>query len=100
MKHPCIVELIACLGRKYGETYVPYGTSENEERGTGFRITGIEATFSALCLTDTPSGFYDIQIESYPPGDYVYIGRVNLADILSLVRKCKATMNDWPVNKS
>jgi hypothetical protein len=90
MKHLCIVELIACLRRKYGETYVPYGTSENEEQGTGFRITGIDATFSALCLADTPTGFYDFQIESYPPGDYVYTDEVNLADILSLVGKCKS----------
>jgi|CXWL01.2.fsa_nt_gi hypothetical protein len=100
MKHPCIVELIACLERKYSETYVPYGTSENEELGNCFRITGIDATFSALCLTDTPTGFYDIQIESYPPGDYVYTDTVNLADILALVRKYKAPMNDWPVNES
>lgn len=100
MKHPWMVELIACLKRKYGEAYVPYGTSEDEEQGTGFRITDIEATFSALCLDGSQTGFYDIQIASYPPGDYVYTDRVSLADILSLVEKYKVTMNGWPVNAS
>ena len=100
MKNHRIVELVARLRRKYGETYVPYGTSEDEEQGTGFRITDIEATFSASCLNDSNTGFYDIQIESYPPGDYLYTDRVSLADILSLVEQYRVAMNDWPVNES
>lgn len=90
MKHPCVVELIARLRREYSETYESYGTSEDEEQGTGFRLKGIEASFSVLCLDDTPTGSYDIQIESYPPGDYVYTDTVNLADFLSLLEKYKS----------
>lgn len=100
MGHPKIVELIAKLKRVFGESYVPYGTSDEEERGTGFRIAGIEATFSALCLEETPKGMYDIQIESYPPGDYIYNDIIDLDSFLALIEKYRAPLNAWPVNKN
>ncbi len=94
------VELIASLKRKYGESYIPYGTSDEEEEGTGFRIAGVEATFSALCLEKAPKGMYDIQIESYPPGDYLHNDVVDLNGFLSLIEKYRAPLNVWPVNKT
>ncbi len=96
MRHPQIVELVTKLKRIYGELYVPYGTSDEEEEGTGFRISGIEATFSALCLEGTPEGMYDIQIESYPPGDYLYNVVINLDGFLSLIEKYRAHTDVWP----
>jgi len=100
MKHPGIVELVASLKRKYGESYAPYGTSDEEEEGTGFRIAGIEATFSALCLAKTPKGKYDIQIESYPPGDYLYNDVLDLDAFLSLIEQYRASLNVWPTNRA
>jgi hypothetical protein len=54
MKHPLIATLIARLKQVYGDSHVPYGTSDEEEDGTGFRILGIDATFSVICTEDTP----------------------------------------------
>jgi len=56
MKHPLIAELIAALEETYGGSYLPYGTSEQEENGTGFRIVGIEATFQWYACTIHPRG--------------------------------------------
>ena len=94
------MELIVSLKRKYGESYVPYGTSDEEVEGTGFRIAGIEATFSALCLAETLEGKYDIQIESYPPGDYLYNDVLDLGAFMSLIEQFRAPLNDWPINKT
>jgi len=82
----------------YGETKIqPYGTSPNEEHGTGFRIENVPATFSLLTLDGTlPDGKYDIQIESYPPGDYVYTDKVDLNEFLSLVEKICGPESEWP----
>jgi hypothetical protein len=100
MTHPNIIELIDSLKRKYGESYTPYGTSDEEEEGTGFRITGVEATFSALCLEETPKGMYDIQIESYPPGDYLYNDVVDLDGFLRLIERYRAPIDVWPINNT
>lgn len=98
MKRPEVVELIARLKQKYCKSYVPYGTSDEEEEGTGFRIAGIEATFSAMCM-DTPEKMYDIQIESYPPGNYLYNDLVNLDDFLALIEKYREPSHAWPINE-
>lgn len=93
---PEISALIDELRSRYGTSYVPYGTSDDEENGTGFRIKDIAATFSALCLDDTPHGKYDIQIESYPPGDYIYTDIVTLDHLLALIEKYREPFEHWP----
>lgn len=93
-----IAVLIESIRRCYGESYSPYGTSDEEPNGTGFRIEDIPATFSALCLEDTPYGQYDIQIESYPPGDYIYTDIVTLDQLLSLVERFRKPIECWPTN--
>lgn len=99
MRHSRIIELIGNLKLKYGDSYVPYGTSDFEEEGTGFRIAGIEATFSVMCLSEMPMKMYDIQIESYPPGYYLYNGTTDLTGFLSLIDKYKGTLEAWPINQ-
>lgn len=89
--------LIEELRSRYGAYYVPYGTSDEEKNGTGFRIKDIAATFSVLCLEETPSGQYDIQIESYPPGDYIYTDIVTLDHLLSLIEKYRRPPEYWPI---
>ena len=76
------------------ENILPYGTSPDEQHGVGFRIRGIPATFSAI--TDhgsLPFGLYDIQIESHPPGDYLFTDDVTLSEFLHLIERIKS--GDW-----
>ena len=61
---PPLETLIERLKLVYGAAYTPYGTSEHEEDGTGFRVEGIGATFSVVWSAE---GKYDAQVESYPP---------------------------------
>lgn len=93
-----IAVLIEVVRSRYGASYAPYGTSDEEQNGTGFRIKDIPATFSALCSEDTPHGQYDIQIESYPPGDYIYTDIVTLDQLLSLVERFRKPIEYWPTN--
>ncbi len=96
-RHPDITALIEALRTSYGASFAPYGTSDEEENGTGFRIRDIAATFSAACPENTPPGHYDVQIESYPPGDYIYTDIMCLGDLLRLVEKYRQPVENWPV---
>lgn len=96
MRRPEVVQLIELLKQEYGQSYLPYGTCDDEEEGTGFRIAGIEATFSVMWLEETPSGMFDVQIESYPPGDYLYTDAIEIDGMLSLVEKYWAPLATWP----
>ena len=98
MRRDDVTILIDRLKAIYGEKYRPYGTSETEDEGTGFRITDIAATFSVVCVGDTPVGKYDVQIESYPPGDYLYTDELDLDSLLQLVEVFRRPVDAWPVN--
>lgn len=76
----------------YGPDKVrPYGTDPSEEHGTGFTIAGIPATFSVHTQEGRlPPGMYDVQIESMPPGDYVWSEVVSLPRFLELIEAMSA----------
>ena len=98
MRNPDVLRLLAALRERYSGAVTPYGTSDesdDEEAGTGFRIDGIAATFSAICPPSPSAGNYDIQIESYPPGDYLYQGNVSLEDFLRLIEEYRQPMTVW-----
>jgi hypothetical protein len=97
MQHPLVSTLIARLKHAYGESCVPYGTSDEEAEGTGFRIAGIEATFSVMCTSDVPAGMYDIQVESSPPSDYLYTRVLDLENFMALIEKYRGPRETWPV---
>lgn len=60
-------------------------------------MEGIQATFSVItCEATLPSETYDVQIESAPPGDYVFTGRYSLDELLQLVRRYFAPEAQWP----
>lgn len=99
MKNEAIIHLLSILEARYGKKVTPYGTSEKEEDGTGFRVDGIEATFSAILLPDTPAGCYDIQIESFPPGDYIYQDEVTLDEFLSVIEEYRGATSSWHSEK-
>lgn len=99
MKRPLIAALNAALKETYGGSCIPYGTSEDEEAGTGFRVVGIDATFSAVCLDDTPKGKLDIQVESFPPGEYLFNDVLDLKQFMSLIEAYRAPFSAWPVKR-
>lgn len=96
-RHPNIIALIEALRTRYGASYMPYGISDDEENGTWFRIRNIAASFSVICLENTPPGHYDVQVDSDPPGDYIYLEVVCLDDLLGLVEKYRQPVEHWPV---
>lgn len=96
MKSPAIRELIARVSATVAPAAVSaYGTGDEETHGLGFTISGVPATFSVHTHDgNLPARMYDIQIESSPPGDYVYTSVVELDDLLLLVSRVAA--GDWP----
>ncbi len=77
----------------------PYGTSPDEINGTGFVITGVPATFSVHTQDGhLPPDQYDVQIESNPPGEYVYTNVVNLEAFIDLAEKICGPKEGWPIN--
>ena len=74
-----------------------YGSSEREEHATAFRILDVPATFSVHTREgELPAGKYDIQIESFPPGEYLHTSGVSLEEFLELVRRMHGPEGQWP----
>lgn len=91
--------LLVALRSRYGDRLIPYGTSAGEEHGTGFRLRDVPATFSVLTLDGTlPYRRFDVQIESYPPGDYVWADEYNLDEFLKVVANVERDV--WPHEKA
>jgi hypothetical protein len=97
-KDPSIERLLQAVYAEFGQSVIrPYGTYPAEQYGTGFQIAGVQPTFSALTLDGSlPEGQYDIQIESYPPGDYLYTDIVALDQFIELVRLTSGPQAFWP----
>lgn len=71
--------------------------AHDEEHGTYFKLTGIPATFSVYTREGTlPAGYFDIQIEGVPPGDYLYTDVVSGATLLELVNRLRGPESQWP----
>ncbi len=73
----------------------PYGDCDEPE-SVGFMIEGIKATFSVLVEDRLAEGAYNIQIESCPPGDYVYADIVSLPSFLELAELVSGPPERWP----
>ena len=63
-----------------------YGSNESEEHGIGFKLQNINATFSATTNDGTLRNCYSIQIESVPPGEFVYTDTLTLKEVILLIR--------------
>ncbi len=97
MKTEPIERLRRAIQDVFGPTAIrPYGESEDARSSLGFRIDGVDATFSVLVGDWVPGGLYDIQIESYPPGDYVYVDAVSLERFIEIVRLIAGPSESWP----
>lgn len=83
------------LRRRYGERLIPYGTSAVEKHGTGFRLEGVPAVFSVLTLDGTlQAGRFDVQIESFPPGEYAWADEYELDALLNVIADIERGV--WP----
>jgi hypothetical protein len=98
MKIQSIKELVQAVRATYGaDRIVPYADSDEDPYGTGFRVTGIRATFSVLTQEGRfPDGMYDVQIESYPPGDYLFTKVVSRVEFLRLMDLVTGPEDRWP----
>ena len=94
-----IVLLIEKVKEIYGENSVKYyGSSIEELHGVGFRINNVKATYSIHTQDGAlPSGIYDIQIESYPPGEYLYTDIVQLEELMKLIAIINGPEESWPI---
>ncbi len=97
MRREIISKLIEYLKTEY-TSYEPYGTFEDEEEGTGFRLNDIPATFSVLSFGDTPKNILDVQIESYPPGNYLYDVILEFDDFIKLIEMYRQPISNWPLH--
>lgn len=53
--------------------------------------------FSVLTLDGTlEEDRFDVQIESMPPGDYIFTGEVTLGELLKLLDVCARPVSDSP----
>ena len=98
MKVSSIEELLTEFRVRYGSNaLVLYADSDEDPYGTSFMLQGIPATFSVITRDGTlPDGQYDIQIESYPPGDYIFTSIVSLEKFLQLVHLMVGPPERWP----
>ena len=81
---------------RFGRT-TPYGGDAEDGHGIGFTLEGARATFSVHTQEGTlPLAMFDVQIESNPPGDYIFNDVVTLEAFLSLVAKVHGPIGQWP----
>jgi hypothetical protein len=76
----------------------PYG-DRDDPTSVGFKIRGIQATFSVITEDRLPQRHYNVQIESCPPQefDYLYHERaVSIWRFLDLVRLISGPRENWP----
>lgn len=96
------IELLkARLVDRFGKDEVAFwGMDPDYQHGTYFDIKGIPASFSVHTQEGTLApGFYDIQIEDDPPGDYAYTDVVSLEQFLELVELICGPVENWPLQK-
>ena len=92
-----IRNLHSALDTKYSGRVFDYGSSRSELHGYSFQITGIDASFSVITLNGTlPLDQFELQIESCPPGDYVYTDKVSLGELMKLIPMYETSIDSWP----
>lgn len=95
-KDESIGELLNRIRRRFGiHALQPYGDWD-DPKSVGFRIHRVDATFSVVVVENRPGGSFNIQIESYPPGDYVYRADVTLDRFMELAELVAGPEDRWP----
>jgi hypothetical protein len=97
MSDESVGNLHSALDCRYGHRVQPYGSTRKEEHGFGFTVQGIPATFSAVTRDGTlPLNRFDVQIESLPPGNYLYTAEIGLEEFLNLIELFAGPPGQWP----
>lgn len=97
MQDTSIRHLIRKLQLRYAERLKPYGWGPSEAHGFGFTIDGIDVVFSAITKEGSlPPDYFDVQIESSPPGDYIYTAELALKELLDLIEVFAGPDSEWP----
>lgn len=85
------------LNRRYAERLKPYGWAPSETHGFAFTIDKIAAVFSAIASEGSlPPNRFDVQIESLPPGDYIYTAELALDELLEVIEVISGPRVKWP----
>ena len=87
-----ITDLTSHLKEKYGDEYILHGSDESE--GIGFRIKSIATSFSALSFGDILENKSNFQVESFPPGDYMFTGEITLKKFTNLIELFRAPQDE------
>lgn len=94
-KNKLINELLTALRARFGEdALIPYG-EVSWDHAVGFRIRGVDATFSVL-TEHSPEGVFDIQIEGIPLGEYVYCDDATVDQLVELAVIFSGPRKQWP----
>jgi len=98
MRSSAIESVMSRVRATYGSEAIGlYGALPDEEHGTCFTVRGIPATFSVHTQDGSlRDGEYDIQIESQPPGDYIFTAVVSLDRLMHLVAQIAGPKELWP----
>ena len=97
MQDVSIANLRSELERHYGARVQPLGSTPVDMHAFGFRIDGIPATFSVVTREEQEEiNRYDIQIESTPPGEYLYTGEFTLPELMVLITVFEGPPSTWP----
>jgi hypothetical protein len=92
-----IASLLAEVRARHGKTSVSPCESYDDGHGVYFKVAGIPATFSAHTQDGTlPEGYFDVQVEGIPPGDYLYTEVVGVDAFLELLERFLGPVSEWP----
>lgn len=53
--------------------------------------------FLVIHIGNVEHVIYDIQVESYPPGDYIYTAVIEGNALLELIERYRVPVGEWPV---
>ncbi|WP_320177332.1 hypothetical protein [Roseovarius pacificus] len=98
MRSSEIQRLLDAVEFAYGPIAL-YHSDENEEHGTSFLIEGIPASFSVITLEGSlPPDQFDIQVDSQPPGYYIFNPErpLSLDEFLQTIAIFKLPKEQWP----
>lgn len=97
-----IEELLDGVRELYGANSIESYGNWDDAQSVGFRIRGIPATFSVITRESLPEKHYNIQIEWYPPQDFVYLYHnraIPLWEFLKLLKSFSGPIDTWPTMK-
>jgi len=95
-----IEAVLSAVRQRFGsDSLTYYGSGEAETHGVCFRVWSVPATVSVHTQEGALSdGLYDTQIDSVPPGEYIYTSVVSLPTLLGLIDQLRQPLGKWPMS--